>query len=165
MRYVTLLVAAAWACLPGGDDVPGERPRDTGAVVQTRLDAPPVVDKPAVVVFWLDATDTLRPGEAAAAYDELTLATEAVVGALSAFEIELLSTRADTVYVVQPGAERRVITLAGREYPYGYVLVEPGGIERVLDGAYGSAELLDEIRVYFDLPDDAGVTATRIVTD
>jgi hypothetical protein len=163
MRYHWLSLFTAMACTGAHGDA-GDR-ADARGTPDRELAAPRVVLEPAVVVFWLAASDTLLPGEAAAAYDELTLAAEAVAGALAAFDIELYPTHADTLYVALPGRQRRAVPLSGRAYPFGYVLVEPGGVERVLVGVYGQAELLDEIRVYFDLPEDTGFTPDRIAAD
>ena len=77
------------------------------------------------------------------------------------FQLRLLATRAETVYVVQPGKQRRTILLAGLDYPFGYVLVEPGGPERILTGVYPDDDLLDELRAYFDLSDDSVTTVPR----
>jgi hypothetical protein len=158
-----MVVIVTWACTGDRDEAAGADP--SRAPAASEIEVPRVVLHPAVVVFWLAASDTLLPGEAAAAYDELTLAAQAVAGALSAFDIELFPTHADTVYVASPGHQRRAVPLSGRDYPFGYVLVEPGGDERVLVGVYGEAELLDEIRVYFDLPEDTGFTPDRVSAD
>ena len=141
----------------------GLAPRDS---VDSVLVLPRVVDGPAVVMFWLAASDTLHPDDAATAYDELTVAAEALVDALAAYEIALLPTHAETVYVALPNRQRRAIMLSGLEYPFGFVLIEPGDAERVLAGVYGEAELLDEIRVYFDLPEDSTrVSPPRVTTE
>lgn len=166
MRYAILLAGALWACgTPRADrrapDLPEFVARDSADSV---LHAPRVVSEAAVVVFWLPASDTLHPDDAAAAYGEMTVATEGVMDALTAFDIKLYPTNADTLYIALPNRRRRAVPLSGLDYPFGYVLVEPDGAERVLPGVYGQAELLDEIRAYFDLPDDT-LSAPRVVTD
>jgi hypothetical protein len=123
------------------------------------------VQAAAVVVFWLPASDTLHPDDAAAAYEELTLATERIVRPLATYEIQLLPTHADTLYIELPNHRRHTVLLAGLEFPFGFVLIEPGSDERVLSGLYGEAELLDEIRVYFDLPEDSTGTPARVTTE
>jgi hypothetical protein len=160
------LAAVLWACsAPHADrsapDLPEFVARDSADSV---LHAPRVVSEAAVVVFWLSASDTLHPDDAAAAYNEMTVATEGVIDALTAFDIKLYPTNADTVYIELPNRRRRTVPLSGLGYPFGYVLVESDGVERVLPGVYGQAELLDEIRAYFDLPDDT-LSAPRVVTD
>lgn len=151
-------------------DRPAARQADAGRVTVPRdsadsvLATPPVVTAPTVVVFWLWAGDTLHPDDAAAAYDELTLSTESVAGALAAFAIALVPTHADTVFVELANRRRQAIVLSGLEFPFGYLLIEPGSTERVLSGVYGEAELLDEIRAYFDLPADSIRTPGRVTT-
>jgi hypothetical protein len=141
---------------------PGVVLRDS---VDSVLNLPRVVHDPAVVVFWLSASDTLHPDDAAAAYDELTLATERIIEPLAAYDIELLPTHADTIYVELANRQRRTIVLSGLEFPFGFVLLEPGSTERVLAGVYGEAELLDEIRVFFDLPEDSTRAPPRVTTE
>lgn len=128
------------------------------------LHTPRVVTGPAVIVFWVAAGDTLHPDDAAAAYAELTAATERIVPALAAYDIQLFPTNADTVYIELPNREWRPVLLTGLDYPFGYLLAEPGGVERILTGVYGEEELLEEIRSYFDLPEDTTSTPPRVTT-
>jgi hypothetical protein len=136
---------------------PGE-PRDTTLLV------PRVVSQPAVVVFWLPAADTMTPDDQAAALDDIRYYTDQVAPRLAEQGITLLPTNADTVYVTLANGRRRAIVLSGLDYPFGYLLVDPGGPERILTGVYADDELLDEIRVYFDLPDDSLPRKPRITT-
>jgi hypothetical protein len=169
MKRAVFLLAGAWLACDGRSDsnradaYTGLAPRDS---VDSVLAAPRVVDGPSVVVFWLAASDTLNPDDAATAYDELTLAAEGVINALAAYDIAILPTHADTLYVALPNRQRRTIMLSGLQYPFGFVLIEPGDTERVLAGVYGEAELLDEVRVYFDLPEDSiRVPPARVTTE
>jgi hypothetical protein len=125
---------------------------------------PRVVGAPAVVVFWLRAADSLPEDDQAAAFDDLRSYTDQVAPTLAANGIALLATRSDTVYIAQPDHRRRMIILSGLDYPYGYVLVDPGGPERILTGAYSDDDLLDELRVYFDLSDDSTSVVPRATT-
>lgn len=136
-------------------------PRDSADSV---LLAPRVVSGPTVLVFWLPAADTLPASDQAAALDEMTYHTDRVAPALQRYGITLLPTNAETVYVRLPNRERRTILLSGLDYPFGYVIVEPGGVERILTGVYADDELLDEIRAYFDLTDDTTAVRPRITT-
>ncbi len=114
------------------------------------LGKPRTIVEPTVVVFWLHAADTLQDDDRADAFD--------------ANNIALLATRADTVYVTLAGKQRRTIVLSGLDYPYGYVLVDPGGPEQILTGVYSDDDLLDEARAYFDLPDASGPTVPKATT-
>jgi len=128
--------------------------------------APRLVTQQTVVVFWLAAADTLSADDQAEALDELNFTTEAIVGTLGKNNITLIPTNSDTIYVALPNHQRRMILLSGVDYPFGYVLVEPGTAERILAGVYSDEELLDEVEAYFDLPSsaDSGPAHPRIAT-
>ena len=68
------------------------------------------------------------------------------------------------MYVALPNKRFRPILLSGLDYPFGYLLVDPGGPERILTGVYPDDELMDELRAYFDLPDDTTAAQPRITT-
>lgn len=128
---------------------------------------PRVVTGPTVIVFWLAAADSFSADDQAQALEELNNTTQGVVATLQRHDIKLLPTNAETIYVALPNRQRRVIVLSGIDYPFGYVLVEPGLAERILAGVYAEDELLDEVEVYFDLPpsgDSASTTHPRIST-
>ena len=145
---------------PDDDSVPvGDvAPRDSADSV---LLAPRVVTGPTVIVFWLSGADTLTASDQAEALDELNAATQGIVGTLKQHDITLVPTNSATIYVTLPNRQRRVIVLDGLDYPFGYVLVEPGTAERILAGLYADDELLDEVDAYFDLPPSGDSTATR----
>ena len=119
---------------------------------------PRLVTGPTVVVFWLASADTFSADDQAEALDELNFATEQIAPTLAQNHIELVPTNSDSVYVVLPNHQRRLIVLAGVDYPFGYVLIEPGSAERILAGVYADDELLDEVNAYFDLPDSTDST-------
>jgi hypothetical protein len=125
---------------------------------------PRVITAPSVVLFWLRAADTLPADDRADTFDDFKYYTEQVAPALEASGINLLATNADTVYVSLPNNTRRTILLSGLDFPYGYLLIDPGGPERILTGAYAEDDLLDELRAYFDLPDDTTSVQPRITT-
>jgi len=139
----------------------GLAPRDSADSV---LLAPRVVTGPTVLVFWLPAADSFPADDQAAALDDMTYYTGLVAPVLERYGIKLLPTNADTVYVALPNNKQRTILLSGLDYPFGYVIVEPGGTEQILTGVYADDELLDEIRTYFDLPDDTTSARPRITT-
>jgi len=126
--------------------------------------APRVVTGPTVIVFWLPEADTLSAEDQSSALDEMTYYTERIAPALERYAVKLLPTNAETVYVALPNRQRRAILLSGLDYPFGYVIVEPGGAKRILTGVYADDELLDEVRAYFDLPDDTTAVRPRITT-
>lgn len=125
---------------------------------------PRVITAPSVVLFWLRAADTLGADDRADTFDDLKYYTEQVAPALGASGIKLLATNADTVYVALANNARRTILLSGLDYPYGYLLIDPGGPERILTGVYADEDLMDELRAYFDLPDDTTSVQPRVTT-
>jgi hypothetical protein len=128
---------------------------------------PRVITGPTVVVFWLPAADSFSADDQAQALDDLNNTTESVAPTLQRHNIKLLPTNAETIYVALPNHQRRTIVLSGIDYPFGYVLIEPGTAERILAGVYDDDELLDEVEAYFDLPssdDSATTTHPRIST-
>ena len=139
-----------------------------GLVTQGSVDStlliPRVITEPSVVLFWLRAADTLGADDRTDTFDDLKYYTEQIAPALEASGIRLLATNAETVYVSTPDTKRRTILLSGLDYPYGYLLIEPGGPERILTGVYADQDLLDELRAYFDLPDDSTSAQPRITT-
>lgn len=147
--------------------------RDTMNLVALRLHSdsserllrtPQVIADPAVVVFWLKAADTLASDDRASAFDDLQSYTADVAPVLATNDIRLVATRSETLYVRLPGNQRRTILLSGLDYPFGYVFVDPGGPERILTGVYAGDDLLDELRAYFDLPDDSLSSVPRATT-
>ena len=139
-------------------------PRDSAA--DSALLKPRVITGPTVIVFWLAGADTLSADDQAEALDELNYTTEGIASTLARHNIKLVPTNSDTIYVALPNRQRRMILLTGVDYPFGYVLVEPGTAERILAGVYDDDELLDEVEAYFDLPSAADSTTKgpRIAT-
>lgn len=119
------------------------------------LTTPRVITLPSVVVFWLRTTDTLSRDSVEVASRDLDYYTEQVAPTLSDNDIILVPTNVDTVYVVQPDHGRRAIVLSGLDYPYGYLLIDPGTPERILTGIYDDEALRDELNAYFDLPEES----------
>jgi len=167
MRVATLIALALLAsCRPqnaavttrGSDTLSFAdlTPRDSA---NTALNEPRVISEPTMVVFWLAGADTLSADDQAEALDELNYTTEGIAPTLSRHNIKLVPTNSDTIYVTLPNRQRRMILLSGVDYPFGYVLVQPGTAERILAGLYDDDELLDEVEAYFDLPPSSDSTA------
>jgi len=112
--------------------------------------APPVVVREATVVaFWLPASDTLGASDGADLLDDFRYYTRAAAPWFDERGIALVTTNSDTIVVEAEGAPRRVIMLTGLDYPFGYVLVEPGYAEEILTGVVTDEDLLDEADAYF----------------
>lgn len=166
-RAALLVVGLLAACRPtGGSTAEAElgsrAPRDSADRV---LLTPRVVTEPTVVVFWLAAADTFAASDQAALLDELTLTTDRLAPTLARHGITLVPTNADTVYLALPNRQRQAVVLTGLEFPFGYVLMDPEGQERILSGVLAHDELLEEVRVYYDLPEnDTTALGPRITT-
>jgi hypothetical protein len=117
------------------------------------------------VAFWLRASDTLRSDAGPDLLENFRSFTAKVAPRLKEAEIALVATTADSIVVVLQGGPRRVIILRGLDYPFGYVLVEPGYAETILTGVSTDDELLDEVTWYFGLDEaDSDSLAGRVVT-
>lgn len=173
MRYAIMCAAVLLgACRARSADT--ELARDTTDVagrfplqrdsIDSLARTPLVVNDPAVVLFWLIAADTLTMEDQATAFDDLRSNTGYLGPALTANKIALLATRSETLFVTLPGNRRRMVLLSGLDYPFGYVLVDAGGPERILTGVYAEEDLLDELRAYFDLSDDSTSAVPRATT-
>ncbi|HYK11860.1 MAG TPA: hypothetical protein VEV39_13770 [Gemmatimonadales bacterium] len=173
---VLFLALFAFGCRPhaplahnhrGLQRLPGARGRDSLELrdsSRSTLRRPRVITAPTMIVFWLGAADTLSAGDASSAYDDLTYYTDQVTAELKQAGIAIVPTTADTVYVEGPAHHRRMIVLSGLDYPYGYVLLDPGGPERILTGIYSDDDLLDEIEAYFNIDSDSTKGAPRVAT-
>lgn len=158
MRSKLLLIAlTAVACRSGP-----ARPERRDSTTATRaLEEAPVVREPTVVAFWLPASDTLRQGEGADLLDDFRAYTGAVSPLLDQQGIKLETTTADSVVVELENGPRRVIRLSGLDYPFGYVLVEPGYPETILTGVSTDDELLEQVSWYFGLDEPADSAEAR----
>lgn len=122
----------------------------------------PVVRERTVVVFWLPASDTLADADGADLLDDFRYYTAAAAPALEDRGIKLVATNSDTIVVEAEGLPRRVIMVTGLDYPFGYVLVEPGYAEEIFTGVMTDEELVDEADSYFgdDADDESGTQRT-----
>jgi hypothetical protein len=172
-----IILLALVACRPSHPKRPAEPIADTAAIstlwraprdsARDRiLRTPRVITEPSVVVFWLKAGDSLSHDSAQAASHDLDFYTEQIAATLAENGIGLVPTNADTVYVEQPDHHHRAIVLSGLDYPYGYLLIDPGTPERILTGVYDDDDLMDELHAYFDLPErsDSTEATPRVIT-
>ncbi|HSE68642.1 MAG TPA: hypothetical protein VLB12_16745, partial [Gemmatimonadales bacterium] len=120
----------------------------------TEHQSPVVVRKATLVVFWLPASDTLGLADGADLLDDFRYYTAAAAPWFKDQGIPVVTTNTDTIVVEAEGAPRRVIMLSGLDYPFGYVLVDPGYPEEILTGVLTDDELVDEADGYFGSNDD-----------
>lgn len=150
MRPLLWLVPLCLACRSG----PHPAGRAAAAADSTRLDQAPVVTGPTVVAFRLAGADTLEAGDGASLLSDFRDYTALVAQDLADEDIALVATTADSVIVRrEDGGPARVIMLSGLDYPFGYVLVEPGYAEVILTGVQTDDELLDQVDSYFGTGD------------
>ena len=116
--------------------------------------SPVVVRKATLVVFWLPASDTLGSADGADMLDDFRYYTAAAAPWFKDQGIPVVTTNADTIVVEAEGAPRRIIMVSGLDYPFGYVLVDPGYPEEILTGVLTNDELVDEADGYFGSNDD-----------
>ncbi|MDZ4864170.1 MAG: hypothetical protein SGJ01_12075, partial [Gemmatimonadota bacterium] len=116
------------------------------------LDSAPLIREATVVAFWLPASDTLQ-GDGADQLEDFHAYTGLVAPSLADDSIRFVATTADSLIVLLEGGPTRRIMLAGLDFPFGYVLVEPGFPESILTGVSSDEELLDQVDWYFGLDD------------
>jgi hypothetical protein len=152
------LVAAALALAsisgcgaePPGRATPGVaagRSLTPGASVAVLTDA-------AVVAFWLKAADTIPADARRRVREEFRRSNQVVADYLSDTDVGIVATVNDTVIVQLASGERRLVMLSGLDFPYGYVLVEPGYPEEFHTGLATDDDLESAIDDYFGLQDD-----------
>jgi hypothetical protein len=114
----------------------------------------PVVVEPTVLAFWLRGVDTLPADDRGQVESDFARAASAVAAYLADTDIRFVRTRSDTVVVQLAGGTQRTIMLSGLDYPYGFVLIDPGYAEEFHTGL----DLLDELEAaiadYFGLDED-----------
>jgi hypothetical protein len=120
------------------------------------------LDSAAVVLFWTTPVDTLDPAARAEAVAELRATAAWAGNFLESYQIPVHATRAHGVLVRPPGGGRRFVDFRGLDYPFGFVLIDPGYPEQFLTGIVGEDDLRDALLDYFDLEegDSSGVFRT-----
>jgi hypothetical protein len=144
-----VLVAAGCA---SAESLP-EKPGSPGVSYVAGGEAP-VVRGATVVAFWLAAADTVPEAERRTAQEEFRRSNLKVAKYLGDTDIALVGTVNDTVVIELAGGKRRVVMLSGLDFPYGYVLIDPGYAEEFHTGIDADQDLQDAIDDYFGLEAD-----------
>jgi hypothetical protein len=110
-----------------------------------------VVRKATVVAFWLPGADTLDEGDASDALEDLRAGSGHLAGYLKDQEIVVVGSVSDSIWVEAANGPRRLVMLVGLDYPYGYVLIDPGYPEQIITGESSDEELQDAADDYFGL--------------
>jgi hypothetical protein len=143
-----LCVSLGLACR----SAPAARVRHDSAAGAERSGAP-VIRGPSVVAFRLRAADTLAD-TGGTLLDDFHSYTELAALALAEMGVALVLTSSDSLVVERPDGPRRVIMLGGLDFPFGYVLVEPGYPETILTGVSTEEELLEQVDWYFGVNEE-----------
>ena len=110
----------------------------------------------AAVLFWLPSADTLSADSADAAIQLMNQAAGDLRDLLADTDIAVLVTTGTRIYVQAPNAPRRIASLAGLDYPWGVLLVEPGYAEQIITGPVLPGDLRELVYEYFGLEDSDG---------
>jgi hypothetical protein len=122
----------------------------------------PIISKASVVAFWLAEADTIPAAALDTAREEFRHSNALVSRYLSDTDIGLIATVNDTVIVQLAGGKRRVVMLSGLDFPFGYVLIEPGYAEEFHTGITDDRELREAIDDYFGLESEKPSRKHRI---
>jgi hypothetical protein len=140
--------------------------RDTAQDTELQDLAPtasvPVVTEATVIAFWLASADTLAPAMRQELRDQFRRLNQAVARYLQDTDVGMIATLNDTLIIQLEGGPRRTVILSGLDYPYGYVLVEPGYAEEFHTGIDVLDDLEAAIDDYFGLEDDEKRPQRRI---
>ena len=151
-QMLVLVLLVPTGCRTG---VAREKNRDTERARDlTPFASVPIVTEATVIAFWLASADTLPPATLQALRDEFRHSNRLVAGYLEDTDIGMIVTLNDTLIVQLADGPRRAVILSGLDYPYGYVLVEPGYAEEFHTGIDGLDDLEAAIDDYFGLEDD-----------
>jgi len=110
-----------------------------------------VVRKATVVAFWLPGADTLDEGDARDALEDLRAGSGHLANYLKDQEIMVVGSVSDSIWIEAPNGPRRLVMLVGLDYPYGYVMIDPGFPEQIMTGDSSDEELQDAADDYFGL--------------
>jgi hypothetical protein len=157
MRVVLVLVLLA-ACGPGELSRRGDRGPEPPVIVGAAV---PVVGDAAVIAFWLGAVDTLPEPSRRAIQKEFRRSNDAIADYLSDTDVAMVTTLSDTV-VVEADGERYLVLLSGFDFPFGYLLIDPGYDEEFHTGLTIDEDLEAAIDEYFELADADSLDRRRI---
>ena len=126
--------------------------------------AAPVITQASVVAFWLASADTLADSARLAARDAFRRSNGMITEYLSDTDIQLVASVSDTLVIQLATGMRRVVQLTGLDFPYGYVLIEPGYAEEFHTGLTEDQDLRDALDDYFGLESDTPTPKHRIAS-
>ncbi len=136
--------------------------RETRSARFTVPPGAPVVTQASVVAFWLASADSIPEASRLAIRDGFRRSNAMIAKYLSDTDLQLVATVSDTVVVQLSNGLRRIIQLTGLDFPYGYVLIEPGYAEEFHTGLPDDDDLQDALDDYFGLESDSPSPRHRI---
>src|SRR5262245_51798203 len=135
-----LLLACGKAGRPG---------RDSGVAGDTAVGLTVlVIVEPTVIAFWLRGTDTLPAPELRQTRTDFRRLISEIGRYLSDTDVRFVRTASDTVVIQLAGGVQRMVMLSGLDFPYGFVLVDPGYAEEFHTGLDLLTDLEDAIADY-----------------
>ena len=115
-----------------------------------------------MVAFWLGATDSIPAAARDTAREEFRRSNAVVARYLEDTDISLVATVNDTVVIQLGTGFHRTVMLSGLDFPYGYLLIEPGFAEEFHTGIESADDLESAIDDYFGLGNDSPAPKHRI---
>lgn len=157
------LLGLVLACRPAARAASAGNLSRPGPPTEADTAAALVVREPTVVVFWLRGSDTIDREEDPGLLDDFRHYTAEASRWFDDEGIPLRATNRDSVIVELTGSTSRVITLSGLDYPFGYVLIDPGYPERILTGVLTDDDLLDQAAEFFGTDEEGAADTARVV--
>ncbi|HEV8150951.1 MAG TPA: hypothetical protein VGP61_12260 [Gemmatimonadales bacterium] len=121
-----------------------------------------MISHPTIIAFWLATADTIPSAARSTAREQFRQSNALIARYLDDTDIGLVATVNDTVVIQLAGGFRRTVMLSGLDFPYGYVLIEPGYAEEFHTGIEAEADLESAIADYFGFDTDSPAPKHRI---
>lgn len=122
----------------------------------------PVITEASVVAYWLASADSIPERSRLAIRDGFRRSNVMIAKYLSDTDIQLVAAVSDTVVIQLANGVRRIVQLSGLDFPYGYVLIDPGYAEEFHTGLPDEDDLRDALDDYFGLESDTPAPRHRI---
>jgi len=157
------LLGGGLLCLAGcSPRAPVARQRETRSARFTLPPGSPVITQASVVAFWLGSADTIPERSRLAIREGFRRSNAMIATYLSDTDIQLVASVGDTVVILLANGVRRIVQLTGLDFPYGYVLIDPGYAEEFHTGLPDDDDLRDALDDYFGLESDTTGPRHRI---
>lgn len=160
-----LLLGGGLLCLAGcSSRAPVARRREARSARFTLPPGSPVITQASVVAFWLASADSIPERSRLAIREGFRRSNAMIATYLSDTDIQLVASVGDTVVIQLANGVRRIVQLTGLDFPYGYVLIDPGYAEEFHTGLPDDDDLRDALDDYFGLESDTPGPRHRIAS-